>query len=104
MNNLQSLQYYYPEIMLTLLILVSIIYDLFLDKSKSGRVGIVLILGLVAVAFSIFSQDEKITSLFTNSVVKDPFSQFFKITIILATIIVSVVSLENEELKIYRKG
>ena len=104
MNNLQSLQYYYPEIMLTLLILVSIIYDLFLDKSKSGRVGIVLILGLVAVAFSLISQDEKITSLFTNAVVKDPFSQFFKITIILATIIVSVVSLENDELKIYRKG
>ena len=104
MNNLQSLQYYYPEIMLTLLILVSIIYDLFLDKSKSGRVGILLILGLVAVAFSLIIQDEQITSLFTNSVVKDPFSQFFKITIILATIIVSAVSLENEELKIYRKG
>ena len=104
MNNLQSLQYYYPEILLTLLILVSIIYDLFLDKSKSGRVGVVLIVGLIIVAFSIFIQDEKVTSLFTNAVAKDPFSQFFKITIILATLIVSFVSLNNKELKIYRKG
>jgi NADH-quinone oxidoreductase subunit N len=104
MNNLQSLQYYYPEILLTILILVSIIYDLFLDKSKSDRVGIVLIVGLVLIAFSVFLQDEKITSLFTNSVAKDPFSQFFKITIILSTVIVSIISLKNEELKIYRKG
>jgi NADH-quinone oxidoreductase subunit N len=104
MNNLQSLQYYYPEILLTILILVSIIYDLFLDKSKSDRVGIVLIAGLVLIAFSVFLQDEKITSLFTNSVAKDPFSQFFKITIILSTVIVSIISLKNEELKIYRKG
>jgi NADH-quinone oxidoreductase subunit N len=104
MNNLQSIQYYYPEILLTLLILVSIIYDLFLDKSKSGRVGVILIVGLVIIAFSILIQDEKVTSLFTNSVAKDPFSQFFKITIILATLIVSVLSLKNKELKIYRKG
>ena len=102
MNNLQSLQYYYPEILLTILILVSIIYDLFLDKSKSDRVGIVLIAGLVLIAFSVFLQDEKITSLFTNSVAKDPFSQFFKITIILSTVIVSIISLKNEELKIYK--
>ena len=39
MNNLQSISYFYPELILTLVIIGSIIYDLFIDKSFSGRVG-----------------------------------------------------------------
>lgn len=104
MNNLQSLQFYYPEITLTLVILSCIIFDLFLDKSKSSKVGFVLIFGLLIVAISIFLQDSSVTSLFTKSVAKDPYSQFFKILIILTTVLVSVVSLINRELEIYRKG
>ena len=77
MNNLQSLQFYYPEILLTIVILTCILYDLFLDKTKSYRVGFVLILGLFIVAVSIFLQDNSVTSLFTDSVAKDPYSQFF---------------------------
>jgi len=104
MNNLQSLSYYYPELILVGVILCGIIYDLFIDKSKSGNVGIFLVFGLIIVAISILIQDNKVTSLFTDSIVKDPFSQFFKLLIILATIFVSIVSLKNDELKIYRKG
>jgi len=104
MNNLQSLSYYYPELILVGVILCGIIYDLFIDKSKSGNVGIFLVFGLIIVAISILLQDNKVTSLFTDSIVKDPFSQFFKLLIILATIFVSIVSLKNDELKIYRKG
>ena len=104
MNNLQSLQFYYPEILLTIVILTCILYDLFLDKTKSYRVGFVLILGLFIVAVSIFLQDNSVTSLFTDSVAKDPYSQFFKILIILTTVLVSIVSLKNKELELYRKG
>ena len=104
MNNLQSLQFYYPEILLTFVILASILYDLFLDKLKSYKVGFVLIAGLIVVAISIFLQDDSVTSLFTDSVAKDPYSQFFKILIIATTILVSIVSLKNKELEIYRKG
>ena len=105
MNNLQSLSFFYPELLLTLVILFAIIYDLLIDSSESGKVGWVLVFGLVLVAIAIWFQDSsKVTTLFTDAVVLDPFSTFFKLLIILATIFVSVVSLYSNELKDYRKG
>ena len=80
MNNLQSLSYFYPELLLTMVILVAIIYDLFIDSSESGKVGWVLVFGLVLVAISIWFQDSsKVTTLFTDAIVLDPFSTFFKL-------------------------
>ena len=105
MNNLQSLSYFYPELLLTMVILVAIIYDLFIDSSESGKVGWVLVFGLILVAISIWFQDSsKVTTLFTDAIVLDPFSTFFKLLIILATIFVSIVSLHSGELENYRKG
>ena len=83
----------------------AIIYDLLIDSSESGKVGWVLVFGLVLVAIAIWFQDSsKVTTLFTDAVVLDPFSTFFKLLIILATIFVSVVSLYSNELRDYRKG
>ena len=104
MNNLQSIYFYFPEIILTLVILVAIVYDLFLKIEDSGKVCWVLVFGLIAVAISIGFQDNRATTLFTNAVVLDPFSKFFKMIIILSTILVSIVSLSNDELLKYRKG
>ena len=105
MNNLQSLSFFYPELLLTLVILFAIIYDLLIDSSESGKVGWVLVFGLVLVAIAIWFQDSsKVTTLFTDAVVLAPFSTFFKLLIILATIFVSVVSLYSNELRDYRKG
>ena len=105
MNNLQSLSFFYPELLLTLVILFAIIYDLLIDSSESGKVGWVLVFGLVLVAIAIWFQDSsKVTTLFTDAVVLDPFSTFFKLLIIFATILVSVVSLYSNELRDYRKG
>ena len=105
MNNLQSLSFFYPELLLTSVILFAIIYDLLIDSSESGKVGWVLVFGLVLVAIAIWFQDSsKVTTLFTDAVVLDPFSTFFKLLIILATIFVSVVSLYSNELRDYRKG
>ena len=104
MNNLQSLSYYLPELILTTVIISGIIYDLFIAKEESYKVGFVLLVGLLVVAIAIFFQNNEVTSLFTSSVVHDPFSRFFKLIIILTTIFVSVVSLKSGELKSYRKG
>ncbi|MFL2983413.1 MAG: NADH-quinone oxidoreductase subunit N [Candidatus Neomarinimicrobiota bacterium] len=104
MDNLQSISLYYPELILTLVILSAIIYDLFLKSEDSGKVCWVLVFGLIIVAISIGLQDDRTTSLFTNAVVLDPFSKFFKMVIILTTILVSIVSLSNTELEKYRKG
>ena len=107
MNNLQSLPYFYPEILLTIVILFAIIYDLFLEKEDSGRVGWVLIIGLVAVSIFIINQNYlpyETTTLFTEAVVVDPFASFFKQVVIISTILVSLISLYNNELNDYRKG
>jgi NADH-quinone oxidoreductase subunit N len=104
MTNLQSLSYYYPELILSGVILGAIIYDLLIDKSKSRNVGWFLIAGLMAVAGAICLQDDTVTTLFTNSIVLDPFASFFKLLVVLATILVSVVSLQSGELSEYRKG
>ena len=105
MNNLQSLNFFYPELLLTIVILVAIIYDLLIESSDSGRVGWVLVFGLILVALAIYLQDNNhTTTLFTEAIVLDPFSSFFKIIIIIATILVSIVSLHSGELKDYRKG
>ena len=104
MNNLQSLSFFYPELILTGVIILAIIYDLLIDKSNSGKVGWVLFIGLVAVAGAIWMQETQATTLFTDAIVLDPFSTFFKLIVILATILVSIVSLESGELDKYRKG
>ena len=104
MTNLQSLSFYYPELILIGVILVAIIYDLTIHQSKSGNVGWVLVAGLIAVAGAIYFQEQRVTTLFTDSIVLDPFASFFKLIIILATIFVSIVSLQSGELKEYRKG
>ena len=99
MTNLQSLSFYYPELILTGVILGAIIYDLTIDKSKSGNVGWVLVAGLIAVAGAICLQEARITTLFTDSIVLDPFASFFKLVVILATIFISIVSLQSGELE-----
>lgn len=104
MTNLQSLAFYYPELILTGVILVAIIYDLTIPSSKSGNVGWLFIAGLLAVAGAICLQEDRITTLFTDSIVLDPFASFFKLVVVLATIFVSIVSLQSGELNPYRKG
>ena len=49
--------------------------------------------------FLYYLQDSSITTtLFTDSIVLDPFSTFFKIVIIIATILVAIFSLYSKEL------
>jgi len=105
MTNLQSLDYFWPELILISTIILAIIIDLFTEKNDSRRIGWVLVIGLLVVVFGIFIQDDtRTTTLFMNSIVLDPFASFFKVLIILATIFVSIVSWGNSELSIYRKG
>ena len=105
MNNLQSISYFYPELILTVVILGAIIYDLFINKAISGRVGWILIMGLTVVGLAIYLQkDLRITTLFSDSIVLDPFASFFKLVVILATVLVSIVSMSSGELDQYRKG
>ena len=105
MTNLQSLEFFVPELILVITIIAALITDLFLKKSKTDIVGWVLGIGLVVVALSIINlRHVPPTTLFSDMIVIDPFSSFIKLVVILSTILIIIASWNNDELKEYRKG
>ena len=105
MTNLQSLEFFIPELILTITILAALITDLFVNKSKTNMIGWVLGVGLVVVGLSVHNLSSvPPTTLFLDMIVIDPFSSFMKIVIILSTLLVIVASWVNDELENYRKG
>ena len=105
MTNLQSLEFFIPELILTITILAALITDLFVKKSKTNMIGWVLGVGLVVVGLSFHNLSSvPPTTLFLDMIVIDPFSSFMKIVIILSTLLVIVASWVNDELEKYRKG
>ena len=105
MTNLQSLEFFIPELILTITILAALITDLFVKKSKTNMIGWVLGVGLVAVGLSIYNLSSvHPTTLFSDMIVIDPFSSFMKIVIVISTLLVIAASWVNNELNKYRKG
>jgi len=105
MTNLQSLEFFIPELILTITILASLITDLFVKKSRTNVVGWVLGAGLVVVGLSVYNLSSvPPTTLFLDMIVIDPFSSFMKIVIIIPTLLIIVASWVNDELEKYRKG
>ena len=105
MTNLQSLEFFIPELILTITILAALITDLFVKKSRTNVVGWVLGVGLVVVGLSVYNLSSvPPTTLFLDMIVIDPFSSFMKIVIIIPTLLIIVASWVNDELEKYRKG
>ncbi|MCH7762121.1 MAG: NADH-quinone oxidoreductase subunit N [Candidatus Marinimicrobia bacterium] len=105
MNNLQSLSYYWPEIILTVTILVAIIADLFYSDKDSGKTALWVLGGLILAQIAIYIQDSEIvTTLFMGNLAFDPFASFFKTLIVLATILVIFISQKSSELDGHRTG
>ena len=104
MNNLNSLAFFWPELLLSVTILVAIIADLFYVRKDSYKVAFWSLGGMFLAYIAIRIQSVEPTSLFMNTVAHDPFSQFFKILILISTAIVMLMSLVSGELKKYRIG
>ena len=105
MTNLQSLEFFIPEIILVITILACLITDLFLKKSKTDLIGWILGIGLVIVGLSVYNLSSvPPTTLFLDMIVIDPFSSYMKIIIIISTLLIIVASWANGELSKYRKG
>ena len=105
MTNLQSLEFFIPEIILVIIILACLITDLFLKKSKTDLIGWLLGIGLVIVGLSVYNLSSvPPTTLFLDMIVIDPFSSYMKIIIIISTLLIIVASWANNELSKYRKG
>ena len=104
MNNLNSLAFFWPELILSVTILVAIISDLFYPRKNSHKVALWALGGLFLVYIALRLQDTAPVGLFMNTVALDPFSHFFKIVIVLSTAITMLISLRSGELKDYRVG
>ena len=105
MTNLQSLEFFIPEIILVITILACLITDLFLKKSKTDLIGWVLGIGLIIVGLSVYNLSSVApTTLFLDMIVIDPFSSYMKIIIIISTLLIIAASWSNDELSKYRKG
>ena len=105
MNNLQSIQYFIPELILVTTVLVAILTDLFYPKRKSYLVGYWVLGGLGASLIAILLQNGAVvTSLFSEMIALDPFAIFFKIIILIATIFIVLISRYNNEFEKYRTG
>ena len=104
MNNLNSLAFFWPELILSVTILAAVIADLFYQRKDSHKVAYWSIGGLILAYIAIRLQSAAPMGLFMDTVALDPFSQFFKILILLSTIIVMLISFISGELKEYRLG
>ena len=104
MNNLNSLALFWPELLLSVTILVAILADLFYSRKDSFKVAFWSLGGMFLTYIAIRIQDVEPTSLFMNTVAHDPFSQFFKVLILISTAVVMLMSLVSGELKKYRIG
>ena len=104
MNNLNSLVFFWPELLLSVTIITAILADLFYSKKDSFKVVYWSLGGMFLTYIAIRLQDIEPTSLFMGTVAHDPFSQFFKILILISTAIVMLMSLVSGELKKYRMG
>ena len=104
MNNLNSLAFFWPELILSVTILAAVVADLFYQKKDSHKVAYWSIGGLILAYIAIRLQSTVPLSLFMDTVALDPFSQFFKVLILLSTVIVMLISFISGELKEYRLG
>ncbi len=100
-----GLKYFIPEMVLTGFIAVAIIYDLFLKKEQSYRVGYLAIPALILTLATLYLQrGTPSTGIFANMFVVDGFAAFFKWVVGVGAILVIWMSLDSDELKNRRVG
>ncbi|MEA3287859.1 MAG: NADH-quinone oxidoreductase subunit N [Candidatus Marinimicrobia bacterium] len=100
-----DLSYFIPEILLTGILLLVIIFDLFQKAETSIRSGYLALGGLALVTLALFGQDVSTsTGIFSNMLAVDGFSRFLKILISIGAMLVMWMSFNSNELKDRRVG
>lgn len=98
-NNIESLSYFIPELILTGVILVLIMADIILKKEKSPWTSFVALGGVVIAFLAVLAQYKLGNrSIFNDMLVVDPFALYFKILFLAATLIVVFLSIGSVEL------
>lgn len=107
-NNIESILYFTPEILLIVFAASVIILDLFVKNKESNKVAYLSLIGLgctlVAVIITNSSIPESSLSLFWGMIRLDKFAVFFKVILVLATAATILFSLRSEEIDVRLKG
>ncbi len=98
-NNLASLSYFVPELILAGVVIVLILADLILKEDRSPWTAFIALGGLIATLIAVYAQyDLGNRSIFNDMLVVDPFSLFFKLLFVATTIVVVFLSIGSVEL------
>jgi len=98
-DNINSLSYFLPELILTGMIVVLIIADLLLKKENSAWTSLLALGGLVITFVAVWAQrDLGSRSIFNDMLVVDPFSLYFKLLFLASTVFVVLLSIGSVEL------
>lgn len=98
-NNINSLAYFVPELILTGLICLLVATDLLLKKEKSAYNSFIALIGLAVVFVAVLKQyDLGNRSIFNDMLVVDPFALFFKVLFLATAILVIFLSFTSVEL------
>ncbi len=109
LENIESLLYFIPEILLVVFAATVIILDLIVKDRESDKVAYLALVGLgctlltILISNSIVNIDKPI-DLFFGMIRLDKFAIFFKILLIFATSATILFSLRSEELDVRLKG
>jgi NADH-quinone oxidoreductase subunit N len=91
-----------PEIAISILLVIIVLFDLIFEKNKN-LLPIISIIGLLITSFCVIQQFGMNSFAFENSksgfglIAADPFAAFFKIIVILATIFIILFSISSDE-------
>ncbi len=100
-----DLSYFIPEMMLTGILLLVILFDLFQKADTSIRSGYLALGGMVLVTIALLGQDVSAPNgIFSNMLAIDSFSRYLKVLVSVGTILVMWMSFNSNELKNRRVG
>ncbi len=103
--NLESLSYFWPEVILTLAILVIVVVDLIVSGKKVGLLTGLTLAALGVCLFAIVGlYDEEPRALFMGMMALDGFSLFFKALFVVTTIVVTLFGLQSPDIDQDRIG
>ena len=77
---------------------------LFRSKDDSFKVAWRVLGGLILTIVAIRTGGSAVTDLFMGTIALDPFAEFFKVLILLSTVLVILMSFKSDELKNYSVG
>lgn len=107
-NNIESILYFTPEILLIVFAVVVIILDLFVKNRDSHKVAYLSLIGLGCTLVAVLITNSYIAdsslSLFWGMIRLDKFAVFFKVLLALATAATILFSLRSEEIDVKLKG